>query len=80
MPFELVKPYDPALIDAPNSAVAVSAAMAMGGVRFSIRDPNSGRAWPNGEAPDARSFRESNHAAVSTAKQVLSGQTRALST
>jgi hypothetical protein len=52
MTFVLVNPYDPALIDAPSSAVAVAAAMAMGRARFSICDPNTGRTWPIGEAPD----------------------------
>jgi len=77
MTFELVNPYDPALIDAPNSAVAVAAAMAMGGARFAIRDPNSGWTWPNGEAPDTwfvqesgmsmEAFLDANRAAVATA-------------
>lgn len=77
MEFHLVNPYDPAIIDAPNPAVAVAAAMAMGGTRFLIRDSDTGRTWPNGETPDTwfeqetgllfAAFLEGNRAAVVTA-------------
>lgn len=76
MMYQLLNPYDPASLDAPNNAIALAAAVVMGGVKFSVRCQVTGHTCPNGDLDvwfvretglTIRAFLEIHRLAVATA-------------